>query len=77
VSTGVSAPDLSHHLAVLEGAGLVTITKGYVGRRPRTWAELTVLGGQALEGEIEVLRSLVRFADTAGADAQATLGAIS
>ena len=30
--------NLGRHLEILESAGLITISKGYHGRRPRTWA---------------------------------------
>ena len=33
--------NLSQHLATLENAGLITISKGYEGKRPRTWVSLT------------------------------------
>lgn len=34
---GLTAGNLSQHLAVLEKAGLVEIEKGYEGKRARTW----------------------------------------
>ncbi|MFE7670705.1 transcriptional regulator [Streptomyces albidoflavus] len=43
----VTDGNLSRHLKVLESAALVTLEKGYPGRRPRTWITLTREGGQA------------------------------
>ena len=33
--------NLSRHLTVLEEAGLIQVKKGYEGRRPRTWVQIT------------------------------------
>jgi DNA-binding MarR family transcriptional regulator len=52
--------NLNRHLAVLEDAGLVSIVKGYAGRRPKTWVRITRLGRKALAGEMAVLEGLVR-----------------
>lgn len=51
--------NLSQHLAVLEGAGLITIAKGYEGKRARTWIELTREGRNALRDEIKTLKTLI------------------
>ena len=37
----LTAGNLSQHLTVLEKAGLITVEKGYEGRRGRTWVQLT------------------------------------
>jgi len=55
----LTAGNLSQHLTVLENAGLVTIEKGYEGRRGRTWIQLTKSGRQALQDEIAALKSLI------------------
>jgi DNA-binding MarR family transcriptional regulator len=52
--------NLSRHLTVLEGAGLVDVEKGYEGRRPRTWVRITRQGRTALAAELDVLAALVR-----------------
>jgi DNA-binding MarR family transcriptional regulator len=57
---GLTAGNLSQHLTVLENAGLVTIEKGYEGRRGRTWIELTKAGHRALDEEIAALKSLIQ-----------------
>jgi DNA-binding MarR family transcriptional regulator len=52
--------NLSRHLTVLEEAGLVTVEKGYEGRRPRTWVRITREGRTALAAELDLLAALVR-----------------
>jgi DNA-binding MarR family transcriptional regulator len=52
--------NLGRHLDVLAQQGLVDITKGYAGRRPRTWAVITPQGRQALAAEMSVLAALLR-----------------
>jgi DNA-binding MarR family transcriptional regulator len=37
----LTAGNLSQHLRVLEEAGLIRVTKGTEGRRPRTWVSVT------------------------------------
>ncbi|WP_181794480.1 transcriptional regulator [Streptomyces sp. WELS2] len=56
----VTDGNLSRHLKVLEESGMITVEKGYVGRRPRTWVTLTREGAQALDAELRALRALVR-----------------
>jgi DNA-binding MarR family transcriptional regulator len=51
--------NLGRHLDLLAGQGLVEITKGYAGRRPRTWAALTPKGEQALAAEMHLLATLL------------------
>ncbi|MFG2527364.1 winged helix-turn-helix domain-containing protein [Streptomyces sp. NPDC048516] len=55
----VTDGNLSRHLKVLEESGLITVEKGYAGRRPRTWIVLTREGAQALDAELRALRALV------------------
>ena len=57
---GLTAGNLSQHLAVLERAGMVGIEKGYDGRRPRTWVSLTKDGSAALRDELAALKALIR-----------------
>jgi DNA-binding MarR family transcriptional regulator len=56
----LTAGNLNRHLAVLEEAGLVTVAKGHLGRRPRTWVSITAAGRSALAAEMAALRELVR-----------------
>lgn len=58
-SLGVTAGNLSRHLDVLEGSGLVTIRKGHVGKRARTWIAVTPKGREAFEREVAALRALL------------------
>jgi DNA-binding HxlR family transcriptional regulator len=60
---GLTSGNLSTHLTVLEGAGLVRVEKGYEGRRPRTWVSITRRGRAALAAEMEALTRLVHEHD--------------
>jgi DNA-binding MarR family transcriptional regulator len=55
----LTAGNLSQHLSVLEKAGLISIEKGYEGKRPRTWVSLTTAGHTALREEIAQLKRLI------------------
>lgn len=58
--------NLSRHLGVLEDAGLVRITKGYEGKRPRTWVKATRKGRSAFAGYLAALQELIAQAGDAG-----------
>lgn len=60
----VSDSVLSKHVATLEGAGYVFASKGYVGKRPRTWLELTERGRRAFEEHYAALRAIAAGAAT-------------
>ncbi|MFE7356302.1 transcriptional regulator [Streptomyces sp. NPDC057543] len=60
----VTDGNLSRHLKVLEDSGLITMEKGYAGRRPRTWIALSRKGAQALDTELRALRALVLRLET-------------
>jgi DNA-binding MarR family transcriptional regulator len=62
-SLGLSAGNLSQHLGVLENAGLVTIEKGYAGKRARTWVSLTKAGRTELAAEITRLKLLISLVE--------------
>src|SRR5262245_45851234 len=49
---------LSKQVALLEEAGYLTVDKGRVGRRPRTWLGLTEAGQLAYERHIEALAAI-------------------
>jgi DNA-binding MarR family transcriptional regulator len=55
----LTAGNLSQHLGVLENAGLITIEKGYAGKRARTWITLTKAGHAALAAEVTHLKLLI------------------
>lgn len=59
----VSDSLLSKHLAALESAGYIQVTKGYAGRRPRTWYSLTPGGRAALDAYLAALREIVDASD--------------
>ncbi|MDP9342382.1 MAG: transcriptional regulator [Actinomycetota bacterium] len=58
-SLDLTGGNLSRHLQVLEDAGLVHIEKGYEGRRPRTWVQITKAGSRALARELRTLEEIV------------------
>lgn len=59
---------LSKQVAVLEQAGYVTVTKGYVGKRPRTWLALSPGGRVAFERHLAALAEIASQArEAAGA----------
>jgi DNA-binding MarR family transcriptional regulator len=62
----LSAGNLSQHLGVLENAGLVSLEKGYVGKRARTWISLTKAGEAALAEEIAQLKLLISQIERTG-----------
>ena len=54
---------LSKHMTILETAGYIEVTKGHVGKRPRTWLTLTEQGREAYNAYLNALRSLVENYD--------------
>lgn len=50
---------LSKHVTALEKAGYVEVTKGHIGKRPRTWLALSPRGREAYDAYLAALRSLV------------------
>lgn len=54
----VSDSVLSRQVATLEKAGYVAVTKGYVGKRPRTWLALTPGGRTAFAAHCQALRAI-------------------
>jgi DNA-binding MarR family transcriptional regulator len=63
----LTAGNLSRHITVLSDAGLLSVDKGYQGRRPRTWVRITPAGRAALAREMASLRALLSRHDPAGA----------
>ena len=57
---GLTPGNLSRHLTVLEEAGMVTVEKGYAGRRAKTWVRITAQGRAALRAELAALTELLR-----------------
>lgn len=61
-ASGLSDSVVSKQAIALEAAGYLTIRKGHVGRRARTWLSLTPTGRQALRSHIAALRRIVDLA---------------
>jgi len=56
---GLSDSALSKQLSTLEAAGYVDIRKGFVGKRPRTWASLSKTGRQAFDEHVAALQRII------------------
>lgn len=55
----VSDSLLSKHMSLLEEAGYVQVTKGYQGKRPRTWFSLTGPGKAAFDQYRAALQEII------------------
>ena len=66
-SVEITDPVLSKQCAVLETAGYLAVTKGRVGRKPRTWLSLTIAGRSALSRHLLALRAIAEL-PVGGAD---------
>lgn len=55
---GSSDSVLSKQASALEALGYLKVTKGHVGKRPRTWFALTAAGRSAFTGHLDALRAL-------------------
>jgi DNA-binding MarR family transcriptional regulator len=55
----ISDSVLSKQMTQLSDAGYVTVRKGHVGKRPRTWLSLTPEGRVALDWHMQALREIV------------------
>jgi DNA-binding MarR family transcriptional regulator len=62
----ISDSALSKQVATLEKSGHLDINKGYVGRRPRTWVQLSPAGRELLESHLLALQRIVEHARAAG-----------
>src|SRR4051812_25201774 len=67
-TVGLSASALSKQVSTLEARGYVAVKKGYVGKRHRTWINLSQTGRNALEAHVTALRRVVE--EPQGAAAQ-------
>ncbi|MEU6034543.1 transcriptional regulator [Actinomadura sp. NPDC047616] len=54
----VSDSVLSKQAATLEKAGYIKVTKGFVGKRPRTWLSLTARGREAFAAHCAALQAI-------------------
>ncbi|MQA85287.1 MAG: transcriptional regulator [Streptosporangiales bacterium] len=57
---------LSKQVSTLEAAGYVNVTKGYIGKRPRTWLSLTGQGRKAFEAHCAALHAIANGAAVGG-----------
>ena len=57
-SVQITDSALSKQCALLEAAGYLQVTKGRVGRKPRTWLALTPAGRQALSRHLAALHAI-------------------
>lgn len=62
-SLEVSDSLLSKQMSTLEIAGYLTVRKGYVGKRPRTWLSVTGEGRTALASHLAALRAIIEGLD--------------
>ncbi len=58
-SVGLSDSALSKQITNLAKAEYVEVKKGYVGKRPRTWLNLTESGHAALQAHLVALQQIV------------------
>lgn len=54
----LTAPVLSKQVSTLQEAGYLTVEKGYVGKRPRTWLSLAPAGRAAMARHLAALRAI-------------------
>ncbi|MFE9580973.1 transcriptional regulator [Nocardia sp. NPDC006044] len=59
---------LSKSMTQLETAGYLTVTKGYEGRKPKTWLALTFAGRNAYRTHLEALTALTQKASETVSD---------
>jgi DNA-binding MarR family transcriptional regulator len=69
---GLTDGNLGRHLQILADAGLITISKGYHRRRPRTWASITSAGRHGLDTELASMRALISLLHAPAAHPSAT-----
>lgn len=59
--TEATAGNLSVQLDKLAGAGYITVTKGYKGKRPQTTCRITSTGRQAFEEYVDTLKQYLNL----------------
>jgi len=69
-SVGLSDSALSKQVTTLARSEYVEVRKGYVGKRPRTWLNLTEQGGAALAEHMAALQDIAESARVKGAGHQ-------
>lgn len=71
---GLSDSALSKQVGTLARQGYVETEKGYVGKRPRTWLNLSEAGRAALEGHLAALQRIADTSRQAGREHRAHTG---
>lgn len=66
-SVEISDATLSKQVALLESAGYVDVGKVRVGRRTRTWLQLTTPGDEAYRRHVDALRAIAGLGGPGGA----------
>ncbi|GAA4946096.1 transcriptional regulator [Streptomonospora halophila] len=66
-SVRLSDSALSKQVGTLGKLGYVETEKGYVGKRPRTWLNLTRAGREALSAHVAALQRIAADAEESGA----------
>ena len=61
--TGATDGNISVQLTNLEKVAYITITKGYIGRKPQTTVELTEKGMQDFKDYVEMLKTIINKYD--------------
>jgi DNA-binding MarR family transcriptional regulator len=74
-SCALTDGNLNRHLDVLHKAGLVTVEKGYDGRRPLTTCQLTTVGRKRFLEYLALLEKVIRDAQPALGPGRASLSA--
>jgi len=65
-SVHLSDSALSKRISNLSDTGYVEVRKGYVGKRPRTWLNLSAAGRTALSAHIAMLQQIATQVQTPG-----------
>jgi DNA-binding transcriptional ArsR family regulator len=65
-AVGMSDSALSKQVTTLNKQGYLEVEKGYVGKRPRTWLNLSDDGRTALEDHVSALQRIVEHSRQAG-----------
>lgn len=50
---------LSRYMSQLEEVGYISVRKGFIGKRSRTWLSVTPAGRKAFTGHVEALRKIL------------------
>ncbi|KAA9153193.1 transcriptional regulator [Amycolatopsis acidicola] len=65
-SVGLSDSALSKQVTTLSKPGYLEVRKGYVGKRPRTWLNLSESGRDVLHSHVKALQGIVEESGRTG-----------